>query len=163
MDKKTFMAKFATVFENSDWVAEAVFDSGTGPVLDDAEALCNQFESAFINSDRGLQMATLRAHPPLACGLAEPGQLTSDSRTEQIGAGLDQCTEVEFREFQRLNAAYSEKFTYPFIIAVRGRNCEEILGIFRARLANDSVGEYQIALRQVCQIARFRIGDILNA
>jgi len=31
------------------------------------------------------------------------------------------------------------------------------------RLKNDAVLEYQTALLQVCQIARFRIRDILNA
>ena len=62
----------------------------------------------------------------------------------------------------RLNVSYVEKFGFPFIIAVRGRDRYSILNLFRMRLKNDAVLEYQTALLQVCQIARFRIRDILD-
>jgi OHCU decarboxylase len=89
--------------------------------------------------------------------------LTSESVSEQSEAGLDQCSEAELAEFARLNTAYTEKFGYPFIIAVRGRKRLKILNLFRMRLKNDAVLEYQTALRQACRIAQIRIGDIVNA
>ena len=163
MDKTTFRAKFSAVFEHSPWVADAVFETGVDLLLADAEALSARFNSVFMESEPQLQLATLRAHPQLACALADPIELTPDSVIEQTGAGLDQCSEVEFEAFRHLNKAYSEKFGFPFIIAVRGRERQKILNLFRMRLQNDAVLEYQTALVQVCRIARFRIGDILNA
>ncbi len=163
MNKTTFRAKFGAVFEHSPWVADAVFETGADPLSADAEALSTRFESVFIASAPELQLATLRAHPHLVCALADPVDLTSDSINEQSGAGLDQCSEDEIKEFGRLNTAYSEKFGFPFIIAVRGRGRLKILNLFRMRLQNDAVLEYQTALRQVCQIARFRIGDVLGS
>ena len=163
MDSTTFQTKFAAVFEHSPWVAEAVFKAGVDDLLADADALSDRFKSVFIDSAPALQLATLKAHPQLVCGLAEPEELTSDSSHEQSAAGLDLCSEAEFAEFSRLNTAYSEKFGFPFIIAVRGRERLKILNLFRMRLKNDAVLEYQTALLQVCQIARFRIREILDA
>jgi 2-oxo-4-hydroxy-4-carboxy-5-ureidoimidazoline decarboxylase len=163
MDKTTFLKKFGSVYEHSPWVAENVFETGPGPLLTDSAGLSERFKTEFIKAAPALQLETLRAHPKLACALAEPVELTDDSIKEQIAVGLDQCSEVELKEFDRLNAAYIEKFGYPFIVAVRGRERRKILELFRMRLKNDAVLEYQTALLQVCQIARFRIGDVIDA
>lgn len=163
MNKKTFLKKYSGVFEHSPWVAERVFETGIDSLSNDGDGLSEKFKTEFLNAAPALQLETLRAHPKLACALAEPVELTDDSINEQKAVGLDQCSEVEFKEFGRLNAAYIEKFGYPFIVAVRGRDRHKILELFRMRLQNDAVLEYQTALLQVCQIARFRIGDILNA
>ncbi len=161
MDYATFLAKFAAVFEHSPWVADAVFETGGG-LLNDAESLAGRFEAVFMAADPVRQLATIKAHPQLASALADPGQLTSDSVSEQSGAGLDRCTAAELEEFGRLNDAYIEKFGFPFIIAVKGRTRQQILDVFRERLENDAAAEYQAALQQTCQIARLRVGDILN-
>ena len=163
MDKTKFLKKFGSVFEHSPWVAEKVFETGVDSLSDDSDGLSERFKTEFIRATPAMQLETLRAHPKLACALAEPVELTADSIDEQKAAGLDQCSEAEFKEFDRLNSAYGEKFGYPFIVAVRGRDRHKILQLFRMRLQNDAVLEYQTALFQVCQIARFRIGDILNA
>ena len=47
--------------------------------------------------------------------------LTAESTNEQSKAGLTQCTPEEFERIQQLNAAYNERFGFPFILAVRGR------------------------------------------
>jgi len=163
MDKTQFLDKFGGVYEHSPWVAEAAFDARDASSPLDAESLSEQFKAVFLESAPERQLATLRAHPQLACALAEPESLTADSVSEQAGAGLDQCSEAELAEFGRLNAAYDEKFGFPFIIAVRGRDRYSILNLFRMRLQNDAVLEYQTALLQVCQIACLRIRDILDA
>ena len=155
--KSTFRAKFGAVFEHSAWVADAVYDSGKDLVSSDTETLCRHFESVFMASAPELQLETLRAHPQLVGALADPADLTSDSAREQSGAGLDRCSRDEMKAFDDLNTAYVAKFGFPFIIAVKGRNRQAILDEFRRRLQNDDVTEYQTALRQVCQIARFRI------
>lgn len=163
MDNKTFQKKFGAVFEHSPWVAEEVYKTGVEALLTDAKKLSARFRSVFLKAPPDLQLKTLRAHPPLVCGLADPVDLTAESVSEQTGAGLDQCSEAELAEFARLNTAYTEKFGYPFIIAVRGRKRLKILNLFRMRQKNDAVLEYQTALRQACRIAQIRIGDIVNA
>lgn len=161
MDRRTFLTAYGGVFEHSPWVAEAVYESND--VLDDNNCLGESFEGEFLAADSALQLATLRAHPQLACALAEADSLTPDSVNEQTGAGLDQCSEAEFAAFRQLNADYSDKFGFPFVIAVKGRTRQEILHNFRERLHNEPQAELRTALREVCQIARFRIEDISDA
>ena len=160
-NKESFVAQFGAVYEHSPWVAELVFDEHPDAGKLAAEVLAGHFESVFMNAPRDRQLGVLRAHPALACAQAEHSLLTPDSRAEQSGAGLDQCSETEFRLFQEMNAMYFGKYDFPFIIAVKGRHRQEILAAFRERLNNSAEAEFQTALRQVCQIGRFRIGEIL--
>jgi len=166
VDKESFLAAFGAVYERSSWVAVMVFDQAMEDGLDmttlDADTLGARFQSVFMNASADRQLDVLRAHPALACGIAEHSLLTEDSRSEQAGAGLDQCSETEFVFFQEMNAMYFGKYGFPFIIAVKGRNRQEILTAFRERLSNSADTEFNTALSQVGQIARFRIGDILN-
>jgi len=166
LDKTSFVAQFGSVYEHSPWVAEEVFEQAMEDCLDtttlDADTLAGRFESVFMSAPRERQLQVLRAHPALACARAESDVLTVNSRREQSGAGLDQCSDTEFAMFQEMNAMYFGKYGFPFIIAVKGRNRQEILAAFRGRLSNDPETEFQTALRQVCQIARFRIGDIIG-
>lgn len=170
-DKEAFLAEFGAVYEQSPWVADGVFtDMEPGGVTRDAEdsptlsadILAARFESVFMNAPAERQLKVLRAHPELGCARAESGLLTADSRQEQSAAGLDQCSVSEFNMFREMNDKYTDKYGFPFIIAVKGRNRREILEVFAERLNNTEETEFQTALRQVCQIARFRIGGILG-
>ena len=158
--------EFGAVYEHSRWVAENVFDQAMVDCLEtstlSADSLAEQFASVFLTAPRDRQLATLRAHPELACARAETEHLTADSRREQAGAGLDQCSEIEFNQFRDMNSKYMIKNEIPFIIAVKGRARQQILEVFQQRLENDPESEFQTALQQVCQIGRFRIGDILG-
>ena len=53
-----------------------------------------------INKEKKLKI--LNSHPDLA-DKTKIGLLTPDSNKEQNNAGLDQCTEKEFKEFKNLN------------------------------------------------------------
>ena len=57
---------------------------------------------------------------------------------------------------------YEKKFQFPFIIAVKGKNKNEILENFRSRINNDYVKEFQEAKKQVIKIALFRLNEILD-
>ena len=162
MDKAAFRTAFGAVYEHSPWLAEEVFDTGVDAILVDADALNARFESVFLAAGKPRQLAVLQAHPQLACARAEQTELTAASRREQTGAGLDQCTEAEFNQFIDMNEKYMNKNNFPFIIAVKGRNRQQILEAFKSRLDNDTSSEFQTALEQVCQIAKFRIKDILR-
>ena len=59
--------------------------------------------------------------------------------------------------FQALNAAYKEKFGFPFVMAVRGSSRSEILDVFGQRLQNDYDLEFETALSEIHKIARMRL------
>ena len=106
-------------------------------------------------------MEVLRAHPDLAGKLAAARRLTADSTAEQASAGLDALTDAERAEFTALNEAYTAKFGFPFIIAVRDHDKAGILAAFRRRLDQDRDSEFAEACKQVERIALLRLKAIL--
>ena len=103
-------------------------------------------------------MLILNSHPELAVAK----KLTMESKSEQAGAKLNDCSAEEFEEFKKLNLEYKNKFGFPFIIAVKGKNKNEILNNFRQRILNDIEGEFEEAKNQVKKIATFRLNEIIN-
>ena len=103
------------------------------------------------------QLALIRAHPELAGKAAVDGALTEASAAEQASAGLDRLTPEEFDRFHALNAAYREKFGFPFIICVRLTDKAGILAAMERRLANDRDTEIAIALAEIGEIVRLRL------
>ena len=110
------------------------------------------------------QLALIRAHPELAGKAMVANTLTAESTHEQGRAGLTQCTQAEFDELQRLNAAYNARFGFPFILAVRGPqgtglNKAEIIATFRRRLEHHPDFERAECLRNIHRIAEMRLDD----
>ena len=160
-DRATFVSAYGGVYEHSPWVAETVWDLHTGSELDSLEGLTSAMRQTVDSADEGRKMTLICAHPDLAGKAAIRGELTADSKTEQKGAGLDQCTEEEFEDFQALNAAYKSKFGFPFIIAVKGHDRHSILATFRARMNHDREQEFHTALEQIHRIASFRLAEFI--
>lgn len=146
-DKDAFMQKYAGVYEHSPWIAEAAFGE------QGIDAIHAAMKAAVDAAPHDKKLALICAHPDLA----NKAKMTAESVSEQKGAGLDQCSPQEFAEFQSLNAAYKEKFGFPFIVAVKGMTRHDILGAFRARLRNDAETEFATAIAQIHRIARFRL------
>ena len=73
---------------------------------------------------------------------------------------LNECSDDEYEEFKKLNFEYKKKFNFPFIIAVKGKNKNEILMNFRQRIKNDVESEFLEAKKQVKKIATFRLNEI---
>jgi OHCU decarboxylase len=135
-------------------VAEAVWD--TGQALDDPRALTGVMRLIVDQAGTERQLTLLRAHPDLA-GRVALRDLTAASAAEQVGAGLDKCSPEEAAAFHRLNADYTEKFGFPFIIAVKGHDRHSILAAFHRRIENDRETEFTEALAQVHRIAELRL------
>ncbi|UEM23649.1 allantoate amidohydrolase [Skermanella mucosa] len=152
-----FVARFGGVFEHSPWVAETALAADPAIALADIPALHAGMCAAVRAAGRDRQLGLLRAHPDLAGKLAVAGRLTADSASEQAGAGLDRCTPEEFERLQVLNDAYTEKFGFPFIIAVRGLTRADILDAFEHRIHNTPEQEFETALAQVERIALLRL------
>lgn len=160
LDRAGFVRLLGDVFEHSPWVAER--GSGARPFAD-VGALLAALVKVVEEADPAEQTALLRAHPDLAGKVALAEELTIRSTAEQAGAGLDQLTQDEYERFHTLNAAYLDKFDFPFILAVKGHDKASILAAFGRRLENTMAEERETALAQVARIARFRIEALLEA
>ncbi|UJW74410.1 2-oxo-4-hydroxy-4-carboxy-5-ureidoimidazoline decarboxylase [Rhizobium sp. SL42] len=162
MDRAEFVARFGGVFEHSPFIAERAFDAGfiAEPLtaVDVHDGMAAMFRTASADERLGV----LRAHPDLAGKLAIAGELTEDSRKEQAGAGLDRLSADEHQRFTAFNTAYTEKFGFPFIIAVKGLSKDDILAAFAKRIDNSREQELDMACQQVEKIARFRLESLLQ-
>lgn len=158
MIQHDFIARFGAVYEHSPWVAERAC-AELGPD-DGIERVAEVMSDIVDNASTEKQLALLRAHPDLADKARLAGELTAASASEQASATLDQCSPEELQRFRQLNAAYREKFGFPFIMAVRDANRAEILAAFEQRLTNDAAVEFETALVEVHRIARLRLAAI---
>jgi len=155
LSKAEFISIFGNIFEKTKWVAEKCYESKPYNNLDE---LVSKMMKIFENIEKERLLEILNSHPDLAVGK----KLTKDSKNEQKNASLNQCTDEEFVEFKKLNEKYKKKFGFPFIIAVKGKNKEEILNSFRQRITNNINLEFEEAKKQVKKIANFRLGEIIK-
>lgn len=159
LDRSAFRAALGGIYEHSPWVAERAWPKRPFASL---QALHAAMQDAVTKAQPAEQLALIRAHPELGGRLALAGKLTEASRGEQAGAGLDRCLPEEFAELQALNAAYREKFGFPFIIAVRGLTRAGIIEAMRERLQHSPEEEHAACLRQIGRIAQFRLQDLIT-
>ncbi len=108
-------------------------------------------------------MGVLTAHPDLAGKLAAAKRLTAESTAERAAAGLNALTAEEHASFTDLNNAYTTKFGFPFIIAVRDNTKTTIMAAFKRRISNDRDVEFSEACKQVERIAELRLIEKFEA
>lgn len=148
-----FVDRLGWVFEDSPWVASRAWEMRPFGSLEALHAaMTNEVERAA----RGEQLALLRAHPDLGAR----AKMSEASVGEQAGAGLDRLTPEEFERLGRWNAAYREKFGFPFLFAVKGSTKHDILKALERRLNAAPEDEFRVALEQVYRIARYRLEAI---
>ncbi|MCZ6517591.1 MAG: 2-oxo-4-hydroxy-4-carboxy-5-ureidoimidazoline decarboxylase [Gammaproteobacteria bacterium] len=158
MDRATFAEVFGQVYEESRWVAESAWEQR--PFADRA-ALANAMEQIVRAAGSDQVLALFRAHPRL--GIVAP--MSDYSREEQAGAGLrgrGAATEEDRIVLAKLNDDYEAKFSFPFIIAVRGHTPASIIEACSSRLSADREPEIQQSLEQVCKIAGLRLADLIE-
>ena len=149
------------LYEHSPWIAEQALEQRPFRSLAHLKhSLAQVVRTAELNAQLGL----IRAHPELAGKAMVAKSLTAESTNEQSKAGLTECTPEEFERIQQLNAAYNERFGFPFILAVRGPrgtglNKQEIIDTFARRLDNHPEFELAEALRNIHRIAEIRLND----
>ena len=155
LNKSEFLSIFGNVFEKTETVALKVFELKP---FKDSDDIISKMLKIYEEYDRDKILQILNSHPELAI----EKKLTNESKLEQTSANLNECSEEEFEEFKKLNLEYKTKFGFPFIIAVKGKNKNEILVNFRKRIQNDLNKEFLEAKNQVKKIASFRLKDILS-
>ena len=155
LNKSDFLSIFGNVFEKTEWIAERVFDYLPYKNFDNLRL---KFFKIYNESNKESIIKILNSHPELVV----EQKLTNESKKEQKGAGLNECSKEEVEEFKKLNLNYKKKFGFPFIIAVKGKNKNDILNYFRTRIKNSFDEEFIEAKKQVGEIATFRFKEIIK-
>jgi len=159
MDRAAFVQKFGGIFEKSPWVAEKAWDKRPFTSLPQLHAaMVEAVKYAPVPS----QLALLQSHPDLAGKEAQAGAMTASSVSEQASAGLNALSKAEMTQISELNAAYKQKFGFPFIIAVRMYTKEGIFFEFQRRLNNDTQTEFANDLQNVYAITRLRLDKLME-
>ena len=155
LERHEFTNVLAHVFEHSPWIAART--EAKRPFRDRAElfaALCDTVMKA-ANDEK---LCLIRAHPDLVGNAV----LTDESQREQAQAGLGRLTPAEAKQFEEFNAAYQERFGFPFVICARLNKKEAILTAFPLRLENSREKEMEIALGEIFKIADLRLQDLVQ-
>ena len=160
-DRAAFVGLLDGTYEHSPWIAEQAWPRR--PFTSLAQLKLGLVDTVRA-AGRDRQLGLIRAHPELAGKAMVAKTLTTESATEQGKAGLTDCTPQEFAKIQQLNADYSIKFGFPFILAIRGPRGlglakAEIIATFERRLDNHPDFELAECLRNIHRIAEIRLGD----
>ena len=156
LEPLAFTDAFGAVFEHSSWVAAAVAHQrpfSSVPQLH--AAMCKAMRAA----PKVRQLELINAHPELAARIG----MTSDSVAEQRGAGLESLTPAEHAALLELNRAYHARFGFPFVLAVKGKDKNDIRAALEARVGNDLETEFETALGEIEKIARFRLAVLISS
>jgi 2-oxo-4-hydroxy-4-carboxy-5-ureidoimidazoline decarboxylase len=156
---RQFIDMLGGVYEHSPWVAEQALQHRPFDSLDNLQ---NIMATAVRQANQEKQLQLIRNHPQLAGKEAVQGTLTIDSKNEQQGAGLDQCSAEELKTIKTLNGKYLEKFKFPFVIAVKGLDRYQIIDAMQHRIHNDRQTEFVTSIEEICKIARIRLEAFIN-
>jgi 2-oxo-4-hydroxy-4-carboxy-5-ureidoimidazoline decarboxylase len=150
-----FIAMMDGIFEHSPWIADKA--DALKP-FSSLSHLHQQMVNIVENSSFEQKLALIQAHP----NLGERAAMTTDSISEQTGAGLQDLTPEEVEKFILMNQQYMEKFGIPFIMAVRGKNKHQIYKAMEMRIHHPKDIEFENALKEIYQIAWLRLEERLG-
>jgi len=151
---EAFVEALGSVFEHAPWVAEvACKQRPFATVAALHAAMCD----AVAKSDDATQMAFLNAHPELGGAAARRSAMAALSVEEQASLGLQALDAELSARFDALNAAYRQRFGFPFILCVRRHTLASIIAQFERRLGHDIAVERGAALLEISHITRLRL------
>lgn len=158
-DAAGFADALSGVFEHAPWVVEAV--AGQRPFASTA-ALHQSLMGVLCGLSEPALVAFLCLHPELAGAAARAGTMTSDSEREQSGLALGRLPPEQSARWDQLNAAYRERFGFPFILCIRRHDMASALAAFEIRLENSRLQELQSALVEITAISGLRLAERLG-
>ena len=149
------------LYEHSPWIVDKALAVRPFKSLPHLKAVLTQVVNSATKTE---QLSLLRAHPELAGKAMQDASLTAESNNEQSIVGLTQCTPEELKTISQLNRTYSEKFGFPFMLAVRGTRGhgltkKQIIDTFNRRLLSHPTFELREALRNVARVVELRVND----
>ena len=156
MEREKFIKYYGSLYENSSHIALAIYEAYSWDTLSPLEIL--SLMKDYVNMmDRESKMKLILEHPELGIKKGQQKNLTAHSKKEQNRAGLDNLSSSEYTLLRDLNKEYTNKFKFPFIIAVSGLNKEEVFRNIQARLKNTVEIEFHTALEEIHKIAEIRL------
>lgn len=150
-----FMNITSGIFEHSPWVAQKTFSKKPFSSLHD---LHQSMVEVVKHTSPELQLTLIKAHPNLGERIA----MTDHSTEEQKGAGLQNLSNDEYEKFIKTNQEYMDKFGFPFILAVRGKNKHEIYESMKTRISSSKEIEFETALDEIYKITLLRLEEIIK-
>ncbi|TFE25001.1 2-oxo-4-hydroxy-4-carboxy-5-ureidoimidazoline decarboxylase [Cohnella luojiensis] len=153
MSREQFTEVLGGIFENAPWVAQGAWEHRP---FKTRKQLHDKMMEIVRQAPEETITALFRGHPDLATRL----EVTDYSAAEQQGAGLNQLSQEEFEQFASYNREYTEKFGFPFIMAVKGKSKNEILFSMKIRIHHSEREERETALGEIGKITGFRLEDL---
>ena len=150
-----FIELFGEIFEHSPWIAEKALKERPFQSVDETFEVMRKIVE---KSSYDKKLALILEHPELGKRI----KMSEASVREQSGAGLDSLSPEEFEIFSATNKAYMGKFDFPFIIAVAGKDKNDILSAMKVRLNNSREAEFNTALNEIYKIAKIRFDAIIE-
>jgi len=149
-----FVERYSSICEGSAWL---ITRAASRRPFDDLASVLMQVISEATESE---QLDLLRGHPELGAIKSAANSLSMDSRDEQMSAGLHKLTATELEKISELNRLYRAQNGFPFILAVRDKNLQQILQTLQQRITNSIEEEKQTALAEVVQIMTLRFEQL---
>ena len=159
MEGKKIINLLKGIYEHSAWVPEKLLSENISEIKT-KEELELMMKKIVDNSTETEKLNLIKAHPELGKKLQKKEKLTKFSKEEQKSAGLDQCSDEEFEILTNLNNTYRSKFEFPFILAVKGLNKNQIIDNMKKRVNNSKSEEFKTAINEIHKIAQLRIKDL---
>ncbi len=159
LSKTEFIQILGGIFEHSPWVAEKVY---TEKPFDSVSTLLEKMIQIVSTASHQQQLALICNHPELAGKAAEQNALTDESKNEQAGAGLNNCSSEELQKLRLLNQQYRNRHGFPFVIAVKQLTRYDILDAIQMRLQNPTEDEFKNCIREIAKIAKFRLNQLIT-
>ncbi|MFB9759886.1 2-oxo-4-hydroxy-4-carboxy-5-ureidoimidazoline decarboxylase [Ectobacillus funiculus] len=147
-----FVEQLKDLFEHSPWIVQR---AGELRPFRSREDLYEGMISVVKTASDEEKLDLIRAHPHLGTRKT----MSSFSQSEQKNVGLNQLSETEYELLLNMNKGYVQRFGFPFILAVRGKNKDEMFQAMQNRLKHSKEQEFNQALSEIYQIVRFRIED----
>ena len=159
MEREKFIKYYGSLYENSSHIALAIYEAYSWDTLSPLEIL--SLMKDYVNMmDRESKMKLILEHPELGTKKGQQKNLTAHSKKEQNRAGLDNLSSSEYTLLRELNKEYTNKFKFPFIIAVSGLNKEEVFKNIQVRLKNSVEIEFNTAVEEIHKIAEIRVKNL---
>jgi 2-oxo-4-hydroxy-4-carboxy-5-ureidoimidazoline decarboxylase len=160
LSNSIFIETFKNIFEKTESITQ---EAENLRPYKNKKHMINSFLLIFDSLDLKNKLQIINNHPDLGDKIKINQGLTKLSQEEQSLAGLNDCTDKEFKLFNQLNSSFKLKFNIPFIYAVRGKNKRDILNEFQSRLINTDINsEIDISIEQVKRIALLRLEELID-
>jgi len=156
MSRDEFTAALGEIFEHTPEIATAAWQQHP---FADVMALHGAMVTVVEGQSAEEQTRLIRAHPDLG----SKAKMAAASVAEQSDLGLNALPPDEYEWLRSRNAAYVEKFGFPFVIAVKHHTKASIFAALEMRLQSDLATEQKTAIAEICEIARLRLVDLVSS